>query len=47
MAVCLVGCDLGGLGRFEPGDDIPLDGVSKKTVRWLVTRGVVADEGGE
>lgn len=41
MAECLKGCDLKGLGRFEPGDDIPLDELPKKTVRWLTAKGVI------
>lgn len=41
MAECLKGCDLKGLGRFEPGDDIPVGELTKKTARWLVAKGVI------
>lgn len=38
---CLKGCDVAGV-RYEPGDDIPTDGVSKKDLKWLAKKGCVA-----
>lgn len=42
MAECLIECELEGLGRFLPGDDIPVEELSKKRVKNLVRRGVIA-----
>lgn len=41
MVECKNGCDIKGLGRFEPGDPIPVDKVTKKDLKWLAGKGCI------